>query len=116
MRKILEQKEAKFACGCGFIRGSPGCHRFYNLCVGSDAIPPGATVEVISTGLLAIGIICTVPIMAAGKSWYCGKKHPFIIRADNVRSHTMTITSLDGYRWLKNDLFAETFNRMKNYG
>ncbi|XNM49746.1 hypothetical protein ACLK2D_13960 [Escherichia coli] len=24
MRKILRADEAKFACGCGFIRGSPG--------------------------------------------------------------------------------------------
>ncbi|STI87821.1 gamma-aminobutyrate transporter [Escherichia coli] len=24
MRKFCEQKEAKFACECGFIRGSPG--------------------------------------------------------------------------------------------
>ncbi len=115
MRKFCEQKEAKFACECGFIRGSLASHRLYYLCVGSDAIPSGAQLEVISTGLLAIGIICTVPIWLAGKSWYCGKKHPFIIRAVMIRSHTMTITSLDGYRWLKTILFAVIFNRMKNY-
>ncbi len=68
MRKILRAKEAKFACGCGFIRGSPGWSSLYYLCVGSDAIPPGATVRSVSTGLLAIGIICTVPIMARWKS------------------------------------------------
>ncbi len=28
----------------------------------------------------------------------------------------MTITSLDGYRWLKNDIISVVlFNRMKNY-
>nr|VXZ88263.1 Gamma-aminobutyrate permease [Klebsiella pneumoniae] len=34
---------------------------------------PAQQLEVISTGLLALGIICTVPIMSRWKSWYCGK-------------------------------------------
>ncbi len=115
MRKILRAEGAKFACACGFTRGSPGWSSAFYLCVGGDAIPPGATVRSDLPGLLAIGIICTVPIMARWKKWYCGKKHPFIIRADNDQESHMTITSLDGYRWLKNDIIRGIFNRMKNY-
>ncbi|OKV37670.1 hypothetical protein AWP49_02510 [Escherichia coli] len=49
---------------------------------------PAQQLEVISTGLLAIGIICTVPIMARWKK---------------------LVTSLDGYRWLKNDIIRGNF-------
>ena len=44
---------------------------------------PAQQLEVLSTGLLAIGIICTVPIMARWKKLIMWQKHPFIIRADN---------------------------------
>ena len=59
---------------------------------------PAQQLEVISTGLLAIGIICTVPIMARWKKLVLWQKTP----VHNTRwslmieSHTMTITSLDG--------------------
>lgn len=67
---------------------------------------PAQQLEVISTGLLAIGIICTVPIMARWKKLVLWQKTP----VHNTRwSHTMTITSLDGYRWLKNDIIRGNF-------
>ena len=45
---------------------------------------PAQQLEVISTGLLALGIICTVPIMSRWKSWYCGKNCRCKIRVNPV--------------------------------
>lgn len=45
---------------------------------------PAQQLEVISTGLLAIGIICTVPIMSRWKNCYRGKKHHCKIRIKPV--------------------------------
>ncbi len=62
-----EQKEAKFACGCGFIRGSRLVIGFITFVLVVMLFRPAQQLEVLSTGLLAIGIICTVPIMARWK-------------------------------------------------
>ncbi len=53
--KFCEQKEAKFACGLALSVAHLAGHRFYNLCVGSMLFRPAQQLEVISTGLLAIG-------------------------------------------------------------
>ncbi len=53
--------------------------------------------------------------MARWKKLVFGKKHPFIIRADHDQESHHDLTSLDGYRWLKNDIIRGNFQRMKNY-
>lgn len=70
---------------------------------------PAQQLEVISTGLLAIGIICTVPIMARWKKLVLWQKHPFIIRADHDQESHHDHYVLDGYRWLKNDIIRGNF-------
>ncbi len=116
MRKILRAEGSEIRCVCGFIRGSPGWSSALLPLCGSDAIPPGATVRSDLHRLITIGIICTVPIMARWKKLIMWKKHPFIIRADNDQESHHDHYSLDGYRWLKNDIIRGNFQPVKNYG
>lgn len=87
---------------------------------------PAQQLEVISTGLLAIGIICTVPIMSRWKNCYRGKStiakyalNLFPAQAgksfqeyDHDR-HSQP-TAIDGYRWLKNDIIRGVYQPDEN--
>ena len=77
MRKFCEQKEAKFACGCGFYPWLTWLViGFITFVLVVMLFRPAQQLEVISTGLLAIGIICTVPIMARWKKLIMWQKTP----------------------------------------
>lgn len=83
MRKILRAEGSEIRLRMWLYPRSPGLViGFITFVLVVMLFRPAQQLEVISTGLLAIGIICTVPIMARWKLvlW---QKHPFIIRADH---------------------------------
>ena len=67
MRKILQAQGGEIRLRMWLYPYLTAGDRLYHLRAGGDAVPSAQQLEVISTGLLALGIICTVPIMSRWK-------------------------------------------------
>ncbi len=76
MRKILRAEGSEIRLRMWLYPGPPGGRGFITFVLVVMLFRPAQQLEVISTGLLAIGIICTVPIMARWKKLVLWQKTP----------------------------------------